>query len=136
MGNLNPYFAMLLNLGLPAQGAPPGLARILHDGNRHAISPEEEVAAPNPNEPNLIRRIEVSGVTRLSQKQVRGIVQPYENKPLGLSDINVLLESLTRAYVKQGYATTRVYLPRQNIGKGVLRLQAVEAHWSRFLRPR
>jgi len=142
---------MLLVLGLPAQGAPPSLqiqssttaSPAVNNPGRQlqrqmqrnlppacasvAAPPEEKAAAPNPGEPKFfIRQIEVFGITRLSQKQVRGIIQPYENKALSLSDINLLLESLTRAYVKKGYVTTRVYLPRQDIGKGVLRLQVVE----------
>lgn len=87
----------------------------------------------NPNEQKfLILKIEVLGVTKLSKEQLRAIVSRYENRPLGGSDINVLMETLTRAYVSRGYITTRVYLPEQNIKKGVLKLQILEGRLASF----
>jgi hemolysin activation/secretion protein len=94
---------------------------------------EENAAAGNPNEPKFfIHKIQVSGVTRLSSKQLDTIVQPYEERPLGVSDINVLMGALTQAYVKRGYITTRVYLPQQNIQNGVLRLRVLEGRLEAF----
>jgi hemolysin activation/secretion protein len=71
-------------------------------------------------------------VTRLSSKQLDTIVRPYEERPLGVSDINVLMGALTQAYVKKGYITTRVYLPQQNIQNGVLRLRVLEGRLEAF----
>ena len=100
---------------------------------RPAPTPAPPRAASNPNEPKFpIRRIEVSGVTRLSPQRVRAITGPYENRSLGASDINVLLEALTRAYVAKGYLTTRVYLPEQNLRTGVLKLQVLEGRLASF----
>src|SRR6202011_4600055 len=64
--------------------------------------------------------------------QLRAIVRRYENRPLGVSDINILMETLTRAYVNKGYITTRVYLPEQDIKGGILKLQVLEGRLASF----
>jgi hemolysin activation/secretion protein len=150
-------FAMLLLGGSTAIGAPPeGVIpssltpsspvnnpgrQLLQQTQPQATSSrpailapsEENNAAGNPNEPKfLIHKIQVSGVTRLSTKQLDNIVRLYEERPLGVSDINVLMGALTQAYVKRGYITTRVYLPQQNIENGVLRLRVLEGRLEAF----
>lgn len=94
---------------------------------------EQRIGVSNPNEPKfLIRKIEILGATKLCKQEIRKIVARYENRFLGGSDINVLLEALTRAYVNKGYITTRIYLPKQNIKTGVLRLQVLEGRLASF----
>src|SRR6516165_1336256 len=94
---------------------------------------ENAAGAPNPYEPKFaIRKIEILGVTRLSREEVRQLAGRYENRALGVSDINVLMEAITRAYVKRGYITTRVYLPEQNIRGGTLRLNVIEGRLGSF----
>jgi hemolysin activation/secretion protein len=90
-------------------------------------------AVSSPNEAKFpIHKIEILGVTRLTSQQIRHIAGRYENRSLGASDINVLLEALTRAYVTRGYLTTRIYLPEQNIQTGILKLQVVEGRLASF----
>jgi hemolysin activation/secretion protein len=62
-------------------------------GQPAILAPSEESAATaNPNEPKfLIHKIQVSGVTRLSSRELHTIVRPYEDRPLGVSDINLLM---------------------------------------------
>ena len=71
-------------------------------------------------------------MTKLTKQQIRKIAGWYENRSLGASDINVLLEALTRAYVHKGYITTRIYLPEQNIPRGVLKLEVLEGRLASF----
>jgi hemolysin activation/secretion protein len=138
-------FRFAIALFLLFAGAGPGFAAapVLNPGRQlleqtqpqqalkptQGAQPAAKEAQPfsNPNEQKfLIRHIVVSGVTRIPEKEIRRLVSPYENHSLGASDINSLLEILTRAYVKRGYITTRVYLPQQNIQTRVLKLQVAE----------
>ena len=99
------------------------------------LAPKAENAAgvPNPHEPKFaIRKIEILGVTRLSSEEMRQLASRYENRALGVSDINVLMEAITRAYVKKGYITTRVYLPEQDIRGGTLQLKVIEGRLESF----
>jgi hemolysin activation/secretion protein len=110
------------------QGQPP-----LTPAQAGPAAPKRASSVSSPNEPKfLIQHIVVSGVTRISQKEIRRLVSPYENHSLGGSDINILLELLTRAYVTRGYVTTRVYLPQQNIQTGVLKLQVAEGRLQKY----
>ena len=100
-----------------------------------ALAPKAANAAgiSNPREAKfLIRKIELLGVTRLSSEEERRLVSKYENRLLGVSDINILMEAITRAYVKKGYITTRVYLPAQNIQAGTLKLKVIEGRLESF----
>ena len=104
-------------------------------GPGQALAPQAERApgAANPHELKFaIRKIEILGVTRLSREEVRQLASRYENRALGVSDINVLMEAITRAYVKRGYITTRVYLPEQNIRGGTLKLKVIEGRLGSF----
>lgn len=44
---------------------------------------------------------------------------------VGVEQINQLIERLTRYYFAKGYVTTRVYLPQQDLGSAILRLEVV-----------
>ena len=104
-------------------------------GLNQNLAPKAENAAgvPNPHEPKFaIRKIEILGVTRLSSEEMRQLASRYENRALGVSDINVLMEAITRAYVKRGYITTRVYLPEQDIRGGTLQLKVIEGRLESF----
>ncbi len=45
---------------------------------------------------------------------------------LGISDVRALLSDITRHYILRGYATTRAYLPEQDLSTGTLRVLVVE----------
>lgn len=51
---------------------------------------------------------------------------------LGVSDVQALLSAITRHYVLRGYATTRAYLPEQDLSTGVLQVVVVEGRIERF----
>src|SRR6516225_4067595 len=128
----------------PADIVPPVLSTSVWILNRTArptpapaqrLAPkaEQRQAVSYPHEPKFpIHKIEILGVTKLTKQQIRKIAGWYENRSLGASDINVLLEALTRAYVHKGYITTRIYLPEQNIPRGVLKLQVLEGRLASF----
>jgi hemolysin activation/secretion protein len=70
----------------------------------------------------LISQIQLEGVTALSWLTVRQMKAPYLNRKLSMNDINRLVHELTNTYVKKGYITTRVYIPKQNLNAGTLTL--------------
>ncbi len=78
-----------------------------------------------------ITRVEVEGVTLLSSQTLAPQLASYQNKCIGLADINVLLKDITSLYMDAGYITSRVYVPEQDIAKTkVLRLVAAEGSLS------
>ena len=132
--------AACFGAGPPVPVNNPG-RQLLEQTQRSAVPAPGQALAPkaqatgvsNPHEAKfLIRKIELLGVTRLSSEEQRRLISKYENRLLGVSDINVLMEAITRAYVKKGYITTRVYLPEQNILAGTLKLKVIEGRLESF----
>lgn len=78
-----------------------------------------------------ISHVDVEGVTLLSNKALAPTLTAYQNKCIGLTDINVLLKDITSLYMDAGYITSRVYVPEQDIaGTRILRLVAAEGSLS------
>lgn len=89
-----------------------------------------------------IDRIEFTGDTVLSRRQLDSVAQPFVGKELGRNRINLLLRRLTEAFIAHGYITTRAYLGAQNLASGVLTIRVVAGRVAAFtlngqpLRPR
>jgi hemolysin activation/secretion protein len=73
-----------------------------------------------------IQTITLEGSTQLSRSTLYRLKQPYLNKQLTINDINQLIKDLTNTYIKKGFVTTRVYIPKQNLKDGSLTLSIVE----------
>ena len=68
----------------------------------------------------LITDIAIEGDTLLGEDLQRQIAAPFVGQELGQRRIDLLLRRLTAAYLERGYATTRAYLPPQNLASGRL----------------
>lgn len=73
-----------------------------------------------------IETVEVSGARLLSAPMVHGITSPYEQRCLGVGELDDLLEALTLWYVERGYVASRAYLPEQDLGDETLSIVVVE----------
>ena len=107
--------------------------RALHKQIREKKKPaqiEEKLPGqPAPavsSERALIKTIDVAGVTLIPEKNIREIVQPYENKELTLSDMQKIADLITELYRKKGYVTSRAYLPPQKLDSGALQIRVIE----------
>src|SRR3546814_8677404 len=60
------------------------------------------------------------------------LVAPYLGRCVTVDDIERLLGEVTKAYIDRGYATTRAYLPEQDLSSGRLRIEVVEGRISRI----
>ncbi|UVS98427.1 ShlB/FhaC/HecB family hemolysin secretion/activation protein [Burkholderia glumae] len=90
----------------------------------------------------MIRHIEFSGDTVLSERELARIARPFLDHQLGRNRINLLLRRLTEAFIAHGYITTRAYLGAQNLAAGTLTIRIVAGRVAAFtlngkpLRPR
>lgn len=75
-----------------------------------------------------IRQIVVEGVTALKPWDVEAVVKPRQNTCIGSPAVQGLMQELTNQYLKLGHITTRVYIPKQDLKTGVLKLLVVEGH--------
>jgi hemolysin activation/secretion protein len=74
----------------------------------------------------FIKKINVTRVTLVPEQEIQEIISPFENKELGLEDMQKVVDLITDAYRKRGYVTSRAYLPPQKIQNEVLEIMAVE----------
>jgi hemolysin activation/secretion protein len=81
---------------------------------------------PESQEKVFIKAITVTGVTLISEKELRKIIQPYEGKELSVKDMQKVADLITDAYRKKGYVTSRAYIPPQKIENQTLELRVME----------
>jgi hemolysin activation/secretion protein len=74
----------------------------------------------------FIKEIKVVGVTLFSKEEIRKIVAPYENQELSLRDIYKIADLITDLYRKNGYLTSRAYVPPQDLSDGILEIRVIE----------
>jgi len=79
-----------------------------------------------PAERIMIEKIEVIGVTLLSEKEIGDIIRPHENKELSLKDMQEVAKLITGAYRRKGYITSGAYIPIQNFKQGILEIRVIE----------
>lgn len=75
-----------------------------------------------------IDSIDFEGCERLDPLIQGRIKDNYLDKKLSINDINNLVRDLTNEYIDRGYVTTRVYIPKQNLKEGTLKLSVVEGY--------
>jgi hemolysin activation/secretion protein len=68
----------------------------------------------------------VEGNTLLKDQDVQSVLAPYRGKQRDFGDVQKALEALEAAYRKAGYAAVQVYLPEQELDRGVVTLRVVE----------
>lgn len=73
-----------------------------------------------------IKSINLSGVTLIKSWNVNRITKTYLKKCMGQKAIKSLMQSITNEYIKNGYITSRVYIPKQDLKSGILKILVIE----------
>jgi len=79
-----------------------------------------------------IKTIILKGNSLLSRDDIEHIVQSYKGHCLGKNGVNQLMAKLTAVYIDYGYITSRVYIPPQDLTKGVLEFIVIEGTLENF----
>jgi len=94
------------------------------------IPEKEELPAlptgPESTEKALIKKINVTGFTVLTEKEINNLTSPFENKELTLSEMQKVANLITDSYRQKGYINSLAYLPPQDVKQGVLEIKIVE----------
>jgi len=83
-------------------------------------------APPASEQKAMVKKIRVTGVKLISQKEITDIITPFENKELTIADMQKAADLITDDYRQKGYITSRAYLPPQKIEVGVLEIRVLE----------
>lgn len=73
-----------------------------------------------------IRQILIKGADHLPESDRQQLIQPYQDKCLGTSQLNELLKVITNRYIDVGLVTSRAYLPQQDLSGGQLTVLVIE----------
>jgi hemolysin activation/secretion protein len=73
-----------------------------------------------------IKNIELSGAEILSQKEREKLIKPYLGTCMDIAAINKLMHEITNFYIGEGYVTTRLAIPQQDLKEGTLQLLVIE----------
>lgn len=93
---------------------------------------EEEVAPEVEEEKVFIKEITVTGVTVFPEENIREITSQYENKELTLREIYKIADLITDLYRKNGYLTSRAYVPPQDLTDGILEIRVLEGRMGKL----
>ncbi|HQR05145.1 MAG: ShlB/FhaC/HecB family hemolysin secretion/activation protein [Proteobacteria bacterium] len=74
-----------------------------------------------------IQRYSVEGNTLLTPAEMEALVGPYTGQGRVYGDVQKALTALEDAYRSRGYGAVQVFVPEQELGSGVIRLQVIEA---------
>ncbi|MDH0629115.1 ShlB/FhaC/HecB family hemolysin secretion/activation protein [Pseudomonas mosselii] len=73
-----------------------------------------------------IHTIELKGADSLSAADRDGLLKPFIDQCLGVTQLNALLKAITDHYLGRGLVTSRAYLPQQDLSSGHLQVLVVE----------
>ncbi len=98
--------------------------------SRHSSSHIDIPAPPKPHGKGEgcrnIQHINIIDAPHMSARKKSAILKKFENHCLGVDEIQSLMGEVTAYYIDKGYATTRAYLPQQDMSGGTLTIQVVE----------
>lgn len=93
-----------------------------------ALTPAFQAAAQEPVTLRFdIQRYQVEGNTLLAPEQIERIVASYTGKQRDFGDIQKAIEALELAYRAAGFSAVTVYLPEQEVERGVVTIKVIEA---------
>lgn len=88
--------------------------------------PSSSAELPDDGTCFTLQRIELDGAMHLDAGEQARLTQPFIGQCVGLKGIRDLMRGITNRYVEMGLVTSRVYIPQQDMGKGLLRLLVLE----------
>lgn len=95
--------------------------------------PPTSIEAPMPAAPQgtgtgciNIKTVTITGAKSMDTSARKRLEREYAGRCLGVNEIQQLLSEITRIYIEKGYATTRAYLPEQDMSQGTLQIDVIE----------
>ena len=90
---------------------------------------EEEASTPPAEEEGpvfFVKKIRIEGATLFSEKELRALIAPFENRKTSFGSLRSLTELITDLYRSKGYSTSRAYLPPQTLRDETVILRVLE----------
>lgn len=84
--------------------------------------------SPEPNDAHCftISTITFSGAEQLSARKKNALTAPFIGKCLSIKSISPLVQEISDEYIKNGFITSRAFLPERDLSQGQLNIQVME----------
>jgi len=86
-----------------------------------------------PTAPFLIKRIVITGNTRISLTTLHALIADAEGMTLTLPELNARVSRLSDYYHARGYPLARAVIPAQTIREGVVAVEVIEARYGEII---
>ncbi|RXJ78462.1 hemin-binding protein [Arcobacter sp. F155] len=138
---------LLVAATLSLNAAPiPNIGNLLNEAKPPKIQKKKEILPPLVQESEeykrtledgkkvKVKKFLITGAIQLSNKELKKIVRPYEQKMLSFKDMKDITELITKAYKDKGYFIARAYIPVQNLQKQnkLLKIAVIEGEYGDF----
>ena len=97
------------------------------------LEPKAPVQKPKDSHCFQVNSVLIDGATKLPDSVRDEILKPVIGHCVGLTEINLIIQSITNYYVAQGYTTTRAYIPEQDMTSGDLKILVLEGLVERIM---
>lgn len=120
---------------VPPSAEPGIVTRSLEQPDRARSSIEDTVVVPKMDQERaqgstkkifVLKGVVLDGSTAYNTEDFKEVYGPFIGQSVSFADLNAIAIGMTRKYRENGYIFSRVILPPQKIGDGVLHVQAVE----------
>lgn len=137
--------ALLVSACLPALAQQvPDAGQLLQENARNLPQPLPSPAVPLQMAPPAaapqqggqqvtLRRIVISGNTRIAGDALLAALGPVEGKTYDFAGLSALAARLTAHYQQAGYPFARAYLPQQDLATGELHIQILEGRYGKVV---
>ncbi len=102
--------------------------RVNKKSDRPPVIVEDNLSDPNDNTQvrATITKVEFTPSRVFSEEELQKLASPLLSQPVTLDDIKKVVDGITRCYILGDYATSKAYLPPQDLSDGVLKINLFE----------
>lgn len=95
------------------------------------LRPPTQTTSPTQIEPTetgaiAVQRFEVLGSTVFSTAELNEVLDKFTKRSLTFTELLQARSAITNFYISKGYITSGAYIPPQNLGLGIVKIQVVE----------
>jgi hemolysin activation/secretion protein len=95
------------------------------------LKPPSQPTSPTQTEPTetgaiTVQKFEVLGSTVFSTADLNEVLDKFTKRSLTFTELLQARSAITDLYISKGYITSGAYIPPQNLGTGIVKIQVIE----------
>lgn len=110
---------------------PPASAPATSTPSIEVQSPAQPALTPPSNLEVTVKAFRVVGATVFTEQELLVLLQSFQDRPLGLVELEQAAATITRFYRSHGYPVARAYMPAQRIKDGIVEIVVLEGRVGR-----